>query len=186
MAPGWSGVPGDLGHDLREAFYRAMCQRGTAAVFTALTMSSGKMRPSKSLSKRPVAGVNSLSLSMTLVGAGMGGLLIVRFGILPILLIGAEHLLPAAALDWLEPRAIAALAALQLGHAQAQRVHPGHRAFAQGFAGAPLPACWPRRVMALPGFSRVVGWISKAALIPVCQRWAACWGLRCFCCRCLY
>ena len=31
------------------------------------------------------------------------------------LLIGAEHLLPAAALDWLEPRAIAALAALQLG-----------------------------------------------------------------------
>ncbi|MQT61590.1 MMPL family transporter [Pseudomonas sp. FSL R10-0056] len=29
------------GHDLREAFYRAMCQRGTAAVFTALTMSLG-------------------------------------------------------------------------------------------------------------------------------------------------
>ena len=31
------------------------------------------------------------------------------------LLIRAEHLLPAAALDWLEPRSIAALAALQLG-----------------------------------------------------------------------
>ena len=29
------------GADLREAFYRAMCQRGTAAVFTALTMSIG-------------------------------------------------------------------------------------------------------------------------------------------------
>ncbi|MFJ4434074.1 RND family transporter [Pseudomonas sp. NPDC089395] len=29
------------GKDLREAFYRAMCQRGTAAVFTALTMSIG-------------------------------------------------------------------------------------------------------------------------------------------------
>ena len=29
------------GQDLREAFYRAMCQRGTAAVFTALTMSLG-------------------------------------------------------------------------------------------------------------------------------------------------
>lgn len=29
------------GQDLREAFYRAMCQRGTAAVFTAVTMSLG-------------------------------------------------------------------------------------------------------------------------------------------------
>jgi len=29
------------GQDLRNAFYRAMCQRGTAAVFTALTMSIG-------------------------------------------------------------------------------------------------------------------------------------------------
>ncbi len=29
------------GADLREAFYRAMCQRGTAAVFTALTMAIG-------------------------------------------------------------------------------------------------------------------------------------------------
>ena len=29
------------GQNLREAFYRAMCQRGTAAVFTALTMSLG-------------------------------------------------------------------------------------------------------------------------------------------------
>ena len=29
------------GADLREAFYRAMCQRGTAAVFSALTMSIG-------------------------------------------------------------------------------------------------------------------------------------------------
>jgi predicted RND superfamily exporter protein len=29
------------GQNLREAFYRAMCQRGTAAVFTALTMSIG-------------------------------------------------------------------------------------------------------------------------------------------------
>ena len=29
------------GADLREAFYQAMCQRGTAAVFTALTMSIG-------------------------------------------------------------------------------------------------------------------------------------------------
>lgn len=29
------------GQSLREAFYRAMCQRGTAAVFTALTMSLG-------------------------------------------------------------------------------------------------------------------------------------------------
>ena len=29
------------GQDLREAFYRAMCQRGTAAVFTAITMSLG-------------------------------------------------------------------------------------------------------------------------------------------------
>ena len=29
------------GADLREAFYQAMCQRGTAAVFTALTMSVG-------------------------------------------------------------------------------------------------------------------------------------------------
>nr|WP_319528344.1 MMPL family transporter [Pseudomonas laurentiana] len=29
------------GQDLRHAFYRAMCQRGTAAVFTALTMSIG-------------------------------------------------------------------------------------------------------------------------------------------------
>ncbi len=29
------------GQDLRTAFYRAMCQRGTAAVFTALTMSIG-------------------------------------------------------------------------------------------------------------------------------------------------
>ena len=30
-----------LGHDLRTAFYEAMCQRGTAAVFTAITMSIG-------------------------------------------------------------------------------------------------------------------------------------------------
>ncbi|MNW00938.1 MMPL family protein [compost metagenome] len=29
------------GAELREAFYRAMCQRGTAAVFTALTMAIG-------------------------------------------------------------------------------------------------------------------------------------------------
>jgi predicted RND superfamily exporter protein len=29
------------GADLREAFYQAMCQRGTAAVFTALTMAVG-------------------------------------------------------------------------------------------------------------------------------------------------
>ena len=29
------------GKDLRTAFYEAMCQRGTAAVFTALTMSIG-------------------------------------------------------------------------------------------------------------------------------------------------
>ena len=29
------------GKDLRTAFYQAMCQRGTAAVFTALTMSIG-------------------------------------------------------------------------------------------------------------------------------------------------
>ena len=29
------------GKDLRNAFYQAMCQRGTAAVFTALTMSIG-------------------------------------------------------------------------------------------------------------------------------------------------
>ena len=29
------------GADLRHAFYQAMCQRGTAAVFTALTMSIG-------------------------------------------------------------------------------------------------------------------------------------------------
>ena len=29
------------GQNLREAFYRAMCQRGTAAVFTAVTMSLG-------------------------------------------------------------------------------------------------------------------------------------------------
>jgi predicted RND superfamily exporter protein len=29
------------GASLREAFYQAMCQRGTAAVFTALTMSIG-------------------------------------------------------------------------------------------------------------------------------------------------
>jgi uncharacterized protein len=29
------------GADLRQAFYEAMCQRGTAAVFTALTMSIG-------------------------------------------------------------------------------------------------------------------------------------------------
>jgi len=29
------------GKDLRNAFYLAMCQRGTAAVFTALTMSIG-------------------------------------------------------------------------------------------------------------------------------------------------
>lgn len=31
----------EAGADLREAFYQAMCQRGTAAVFTALTMSIG-------------------------------------------------------------------------------------------------------------------------------------------------
>jgi len=30
-----------LGEDLRTAFYEAMCQRGTAAVFTAVTMSIG-------------------------------------------------------------------------------------------------------------------------------------------------
>ena len=30
-----------LGQDLRTAFYEAMCQRGTAAVFTAITMSIG-------------------------------------------------------------------------------------------------------------------------------------------------
>jgi hypothetical protein len=29
------------GSNLREAFYEAMCQRGTAAVFTAVTMSIG-------------------------------------------------------------------------------------------------------------------------------------------------
>ncbi len=31
----------EAGRDLRNAFYEAMCQRGTAAVFTALTMSIG-------------------------------------------------------------------------------------------------------------------------------------------------
>lgn len=30
-----------VGHDLREAFYKAMCQRGTASLFTAITMSIG-------------------------------------------------------------------------------------------------------------------------------------------------
>jgi predicted RND superfamily exporter protein len=71
-----------LGHDLRTAFYEAMCQRGTAAVFTAITMSIG---------------VGTWSLSALKYQADMGLLLAFMF---LVNVLGAIFFLPALA-AWL-------------------------------------------------------------------------------------
>jgi predicted RND superfamily exporter protein len=70
------------GLDLREAFYQAMCQRGTAAVFTALTMSIG---------------VGTWAFSALKFQADMGVLLAFMF---LVNVLGAIFLLPALAV-WL-------------------------------------------------------------------------------------
>jgi len=70
------------GQGLREAFYQAMCQRGTAAAFTAVTMS---------------AGVATWALSALKFQADMGILLAFMF---LVNLLGAVFLLPALA-AWL-------------------------------------------------------------------------------------
>ncbi|MDH4611517.1 MMPL family transporter [Pseudomonas sp. BN102] len=70
------------GLDLREAFYQAMCQRGTAAVFTALTMSIG---------------VGTWAFSALKFQADMGVLLAFMF---LVNVLGAIFLLPALA-AWL-------------------------------------------------------------------------------------
>jgi predicted RND superfamily exporter protein len=70
------------GQELREAFYQAMCQRGTAAAFTAVTMA---------------AGVATWSLSALKFQADMGILLAFMF---LVNLLGAVFLLPALAV-WL-------------------------------------------------------------------------------------
>lgn len=72
-----------LGADLRTAFYEAMCQRGTAAVFTAITMSIG---------------VGTWSMSSLKFQADMGLLLAFMF---LVNVLGAILFLPALA-AWLE------------------------------------------------------------------------------------
>ncbi|MDH4566095.1 RND family transporter [Pseudomonas sp. BN414] len=82
------------GLDLREAFYQAMCQRGTAAVFTALTMSIG---------------VGTWAFSALKFQADMGVLLAFMF---LVNVLGAIFLLPALAV-WLgvgQRRRVTALA----------------------------------------------------------------------------
>jgi len=70
------------GQGLREAFYQAMCQRGTAAAFTAVTMA---------------AGVATWAWSALKFQADMGVLLAFMF---LVNLLGAVFLLPALA-AWL-------------------------------------------------------------------------------------
>ena len=81
------------GQDLRNAFYRAMCQRGTAAVFTALTMSIG---------------VGTWAFAPLKLQADMGILLAFMF---LVNVFGAIFLLPALAAWFDRDRPLVALSA---------------------------------------------------------------------------
>ncbi|ATR85682.1 transporter [Pseudomonas sp. HLS-6] len=85
------------GRDLRHAFYRAMCQRGTAAVFTALTMSIG---------------VGTWAFAPLKLQADMGILLAFMF---LVNVFGAIFLLPALAAWFNRGRPLVAVKAASLG-----------------------------------------------------------------------
>ncbi|WP_178081676.1 RND family transporter [Pseudomonas sp. FFUP_PS_473] len=85
------------GRDLRHAFYRAMCQRGTAAVFTALTMSIG---------------VGTWAFAPLKLQADMGILLAFMF---LVNVFGAIFLLPALAAWFNRGRPLVAVKAVSLG-----------------------------------------------------------------------
>ncbi|MEE3635950.1 MMPL family transporter [Pseudomonas sp. AL 58] len=85
------------GRDLRHAFYRAMCQRGTAAVFTALTMSIG---------------VGTWAFAPLKLQADMGVLLAFMF---LVNVFGAIFLLPALAAWFNRGRPLVAVKAVSLG-----------------------------------------------------------------------
>ncbi|WP_409281107.1 efflux RND transporter permease subunit [Pseudomonas defluvii] len=85
------------GRDLRHAFYRAMCQRGTAAVFTALTMSIG---------------VGTWAFAPLKLQADMGILLAFMF---LVNVFGAIFLLPALAAWFNCGRPLVAVKAASLG-----------------------------------------------------------------------
>lgn len=101
------------GADLRHAFYEAMCQRGTAAVFTALTMSIG---------------VGTWAFAPLKFQADMGVLLSFMF---LVNVLGAIFLLPALAAWFNQGRPLVSVKATPAKHAQQTQLdtekHPAKR-----------------------------------------------------------